>query len=174
MATKVKSPSGKTVRPTTNASTVTNKKNATTTTKAKTKKKAKNISPFANFGKEIAFTVSGNKILTFSELKRDGEARWKKHETVGAKPRLQFLGPGDENISLTIVLDARHGVKPRKTIDSIIAYRDAGKADHLVINGKNITANKLVITQSSDTWNEVWNKGELVRATMEITFQEYR
>jgi phage protein U len=93
---------------------------------------------------------------------------------VGAKPLMQFLGPGDENISLTVVLDARHGVKPRKTIDSIIAYRDAGKADHLVINGENITANKLVITQTSDTWNEVWNKGELVRATMEITFQEYR
>lgn len=174
MAVKVKTSTGKTTKPTTNASTVANKSKAKTTTKSKTKSKKKTISPFANFGKLISFSVSDGKILTFSELKRDGEARWKKHEVVGAKPFLQFLGPGEDTLSLTIVLDARHGVKPRKTIDSIIAYRDAGKADHLVINGENITANKLVITQTSDTWNEVWNKGELVRATMEITFQEYR
>ena len=174
MATKVKSPSGKTVRPTTNASTVANKSKAKTTTKSKTKSKKKNISPFANFGKLISFSVSDNKILTFSGLKRDSEARWKKHEVVGSKPFMQFLGPGEDTLSLTIVLDARHGVKPRETIEKISEYRDAGKSDYLVINGANVTMNKLVITQTSDTWDEIWNKGELVRATMEITFQEYR
>lgn len=174
MATKVKSPNGKTVNPTTNASTVTNKKKATVTAKAKSKSKKKVISPFANFGKLISFSVSDGKILTFSELKRDGEARWKKHEVVGAKPFLQFLGPGEDTLSLTIVLDARHGVKPRETIEKINEYRDQGKSDYLVIGGANVTANKLVITQTSDAWDQVWNKGELIRATMELTFQEYR
>ena len=174
MATKVKSPNGKTVNPTTNASTVTNKKKATVTAKAKSKSKKKVISPFANFGREIAFSVSDKKIFTFSELRREGEARWKKHETIGAKPRLQFLGPGGDTLSLTIVLDARHGVNPRETIEKINYYRDLGKSDHLIINGMKVTEHKLVITQTSDTWNEIWNKGELVRATMEINFQEYR
>lgn len=174
MATKVKSPSGRTVSPTTNASTVTSKSKAKITAKSKTKSKAKNISPFANFGKLISFSVSGSKILTFSELKRDGEARWKKHEVVGAKPFMQFLGPGEDTLSLTIVLDARHGISPRKTIENINLYRNSGKADYLIVKGKKVTEHKLVITQTSDTWEEVWNKGELIRATMEITFQEYR
>lgn len=160
----------------TNASTVDAKKKAAAG-KKKSKTSAKKtkviISPFGSFGKEISFTVSDKKILTFKELQREGSARWKKHEYVGRKPRMQFLGPDADTISLTITLDARHGVKPRRTIEKINAYRDTGKADYLIVKGKKVAKNKLVITKTSDVWDEVWNRGELVRATMEITLQEY-
>ena len=128
---------------------------------------------FGSFGSLISFETSDKKILTFSEFKRDGEARWHKHERIGKKPMPQFLGPGLDTFSLEIHLDARHGVKPRTTMTSIRKHRNSGKPEYLVIKGAKVCTNKLVITKTSETWDEVWNKGELVRATMEITLMEY-
>lgn len=153
--------------------TAAQKKTVTKTTakKTTTKKKA-TVTPFGTFGKLISFSVSDDKILTFSDLKHEGEARWKEHALVGRKPRKQFLGPDTETITFDMVLDARHGVKPLTTLSNIAAYRDKGKSDHLIINGTKICANKLTITKTSQTWDEVWNKGELVKATISVTLEE--
>ena len=126
-----------------------------------------------SFGKLITFETSDEKILTFEEMQRKGEARWKEHDRIGKKPRSQFLGPGLDEFTMTIKLDARHGVKPRSTMTSIRKHRNAGTPEYLVIKGSKICTNKLAITKTSESWDEVWNKGELVRATMEITFKEY-
>lgn len=127
-----------------------------------------------NFGKLITFETSSKKILTFKELKRDGDARWKKHERgAGKKPLPEFLGPDLDTFKLSIVLDARHGVKPRSTMTSIRKHKNAGTPEYLVIKGAKVCSNKLVITKMSETWAEVWNKGELVRAEMELTLMEY-
>lgn len=126
-----------------------------------------------SFGKLITFETSDKKILTFEELKRSGEARWKDHDRIGKRPRSQFLGPGLDKFSMTIKLDARHGIKPRATMTAIRKHRNAGTPEYLVIKGSKICTNKLVITKTSETWAEVWNKGELVRAEMEIEFKEY-
>lgn len=126
-----------------------------------------------NFGRLITFEASDKKLLTFGDLKRSDEARWKDHDRIGKKPRSQFLGAGLDKITMTIKLDARHGVKPRKTMDAIRKHRDAGTPEYLVIKGAKICANRLVIVKTSETWAEVWNKGELVRAEMEIELKEY-
>ena len=128
---------------------------------------------FGNFAKLISFETSDKKILTFREFKREGEARWHKHDRANKRPMPEFIGPGLDTISFEIHLDARHGVKPRKTMTNIRKHRNAGTPEYLVIKGANVCANKLVITKTSETWDEVWNKGELVRATMEITLMEY-
>ena len=127
-----------------------------------------------NFGKLITFETSDQKILTFREFKRDSDTRWKKHERgSGKKPLPEFLGPDLDTIKFTIVLDARHGVKPRSTMTSIRKHKNAGTPEYLVIKGGKVCTNKLVITKTSETWGEVWNKGELVRAEMELTLMEY-
>ena len=126
-----------------------------------------------SFGKLITFETSDKKILTFETLKRSGEARWKDHDRIGKKPQVQFLGPGLDKFTIVIKLDARHGVKPRSTMTAIRKHRNAGTPEYLVIKGAKICTNKLVITKTSETWDEVWNKGELVRATMEIELKEY-
>lgn len=126
-----------------------------------------------SFGSLITFETSDKKILTFSELKRTGESRWKDHDRIGKRPRSQFLGPGLDKFTMVIKLDARHGVKPRATMKEIRKHRNAGTPEYLVIKGSNVCNNKLVITKTSETWSEVWNKGELVRAEMEIELKEY-
>ena len=126
-----------------------------------------------SFGKLITFETSDKKLLTFEEFKRSGEARWKDHDRIGKRPHSQFLGPGLDQFEMTIKLDARHGVKPRRTMAAIRKHRNAGTPEYLVIKGAKVCDQKLVITKTSETWDEVWNKGELVRATMEIEFKEY-
>ena len=49
----------------------------------------------------------------------------------------------------------------------------AGKVDWLVIGGKFVGGRKMYISSCSETWDEIWNKGELVRATISLTFVEY-
>lgn len=126
-----------------------------------------------NFGSLITFEVSDTKILTFRELKREGEARWTKHSRINKKPKAQFLGGDLDTFTMEIALDARHGVKPRTTLTSLRKHRNAGTPEYLVIKGAKVCSNKLVLTKTSETWDEVWNQGELVRATVEITLMEY-
>lgn len=149
------------------------KKGASGKKKPSTSKKKKAAASLGKFGNLITFSVSDKKIMTFGSLKREGEGRWKEHALIGRKPRKQFLGPDNETVTITITLDARHGVKPRKTLENIISYRDKGKADYLIIKGQKVCSNKMVIVKTSDTWDEVWNRGELVRADIDITFEEY-
>lgn len=126
-----------------------------------------------NFGKLITFRTSRDKILTFRDFNRDGGARWTTHSRINRKPLTQFLGPDIDTFSFEVVLDAAHGVKPRKTLDRIRKYKDAGTPAYLIIKGKKVSKYKLVITKMSETWDEIYNKGELVRATVKLEFQEY-
>ena len=45
--------------------------------------------------------------------------------------------------------------------------------DYLVIGGKIVGKNKVYLESMSEEWNCVWNKGELVKATVELVFKEY-
>lgn len=171
MATTTKN-GAKTTGSNTRTTAAQKKKVTKTTAKKTTKKKKATVTPFGTFGKLISFSVSDTKMLTFSELKHESEARWKEHALVGRKPRKQFLGPDIETITFDMILDARHGVKPLKTLSDIATYRDKGKSDYLIINGAKICSNKMTIVKTSQTWNEVWNMGELVRATISVTLEE--
>ena len=76
-------------------------------------------------------------------------------------------------MTFTIKVDARHGVKPRNTIDAIEKYVENGIPDILVIGGKKVGSNKMTISSVSETWDEIWNAGELIRASLDLTMEEY-
>ena len=42
---------------------------------------------------DIPFVVSYGKIRTFSDYGRSVSGRWTKHDLIGRKPVLEFLGP---------------------------------------------------------------------------------
>lgn len=61
-----------------------------------------------------------------------------------------------------------------------VTYTDvaSGQSDQLDIvlqniGGKKIGKNKMYLESVSETWDEIWNKGELARATLSLTFSEY-
>ena len=82
-------------------------------------------------------------------------------------------GGGRRKVTFTIKLDARHGIRPRTTIDQIEKHVRSGTPESLIIGGKKVGSSKMTINSISETWDEVWNRGELVRASLDLTLEEY-
>lgn len=121
----------------------------------------------------VIFTVSTEKVLTFDDFKRDGSARWATHEVHGIKPVSEFIGPGLDQISLTIRLDASLGVSPKMQIDTLRDYRDTGQVIPLVIGDAPVGNGKYTVQSISEDWTRIDGRGFLVAAVLSIQLQEY-
>lgn len=126
-----------------------------------------------HIGKTVVFETSDAKILNFKKMQRTVKGRWASHSRVGKKPRKQFLGPDADQLTFTITLNAEHGVKPRKTVENIEKLIRTGKPQTVVIGSKKVGSNKYAITEISENWETILNKGEVVKITCDITLEEY-
>ena len=132
------------------------------------------MSQIGNWGKTIIFSTDEKKILTFNGFTQDITAKWANHDIIGEKPKSEFLGPELRQISMKISLNAIHGVKPRKTLDTLESCVETGKHAPLVIGGKKVGKNDWKITKISEAWNTIYSKGELVQADVTLSLEEYR
>jgi len=121
---------------------------------------------------EIVFRTSDKKILSFHDFKLSASGNWGEHKRNGKKSEWEFLGPGTEKVSFVIELDANFGVKPRKVIEKLVKYVEKGTIYPLVIGGKKI-GKKWRSTGLSSTWGHIMNGGELVKASVTLTLEEY-
>lgn len=131
-----------------------------------------------SLGSLITFEVStdrkGNiKLLTFNKLSQKISGRYSDHNIIGGKPKSEFLGPGLRTLSFNIQLSAMHGVKPRKTMESIEQAVESGTALPFAVGSKKVGANKWVIESMSESWDEIYNKGELVSVNLSLSLKEY-
>ena len=124
-------------------------------------------------GKNIVFEVNDERALTFRDMTRDLSGRWTEHDVLGRKPVPEFLGPANQSVSLTITLSAAMGVRPRAVLEAIEAMVETGTAEYLVIGSRTVGKNPFRLTASSETWERVYNRGELSKATVSITLEEY-
>lgn len=126
-----------------------------------------------HIGKTVVFETSDRKILNFKKMQRTVKGRWASHSRVGKKPKKQFLGPDADQLTFSITLNAEHGVRPRKTIENIEKLIRTGKPQTVVIGSKKVGSNKYAITEISESWETILNKGEVVKITCDITLEEY-
>ncbi len=126
-----------------------------------------------HIGKTVVFETSDAKILNFKKMQRTVKGRWASHSRIGKKPKKQFLGPDADQLTFTITLNAEHGVKPRKTVENIEKLIRTGKPQTVVIGSKKVGSNKYAITEISENWETILNKGEVVKITCDITLEEY-
>ena len=126
-----------------------------------------------HIGKTVVFETSDAKILNFKKMQRTVKGRWASHSRVGKKPKKQFLGPDTDQLTFTITLNAEHGVKPRKTVENIEKLIRTGKPQTVVIGSKKVGSNKYAITEISESWETILNRGEVVKITCDITLEEY-
>lgn len=131
------------------------------------------MAKIGNWGRHIKFSVNSDKVLSFKDFKRTVSGRWAEHPIIGEKPKKEFQGPGASNVTLEVVLSVYLGVSPKDTIKDLEEACEKGKIDYLYIGGKKIGKNKMYLESVSETWDEIWNKGELARATLSLTFSEY-
>ena len=68
---------------------------------------------------ELPFVCSQDKVRTFKDLTRDLGARWAKHEVIGKKPALEYVGPELMSASLTIRFDLSLGISPEEGLDRL-------------------------------------------------------
>lgn len=126
-----------------------------------------------HIGKTVIFETSDRKILNFTKMQRTVKGRWASHSRIGKKPKKQFLGPDADQLTFSITLNAEHGVRPRKTIENIEKLIRTGKPQTVVIGSKKVGSNKYAITEISESWETILNKGEVVKITCDITLEEY-
>ena len=124
-------------------------------------------------GPALIFTVSDDYVLTFAGMTRDVSSRWATHETPGTKPKAEFLGPGLQSVSLPITLSSNLGVKPRLMLDLVEQMVETGDSEYLILGYRPVGKNRFRVTASSETWDVIYNQGELARAKLTLTLEEY-
>ncbi len=126
-----------------------------------------------NFGKSIVFKVSDSYVFTPNNFTKKVSGKWNTHDIMLKKPKPEFNGADQGEITYKIILDAVLGVRPRTVLETLENMVEKGTADILVIGGRQVGKNEWVITSMSETWDVVYNGGELVQATCSITMKEY-
>ncbi len=126
-----------------------------------------------NFGSSIIFETSDRKILTFSGMTQKISGEYAKHSVVGQKDRPEFTGPGSRAVSFKMILDVSLGIRPKKVMDRIEEAVENGETEYLVIGGRPIGRNRFYISSVSEAFDVVMSHGEIARATLTISMEEY-
>lgn len=122
----------------------------------------------------IVFETSDKRVLTPAQLKQDVSAQWGDHKLIGQKPKKEYIGAESRGLKFTIVLDAMLGIRPRQTMETLEWLIESGYHDYMVIGNKAIGDNQFYIKSMSEAWDVVYAGGEMARATLDITMEEYR
>jgi phage protein U len=121
---------------------------------------------------DVIFSTSDKRILSFRDFKMDASSNWGEHKRNGLKSQWEFLGPGAGKVSFAIELDAAYGVNPRDELNKLIEYAEKGYVTTLMIGGRNV-GSKWRLTNVSSVWDNIMNEGELVKASVTLTLDEY-
>ena len=131
------------------------------------------MATIGNWGEDIIFSTSDSRVLTFRDFSRTVSSSWANHSRVGLKDRSEFVRPGLQKIKFTMDLNALLGVKPRAALESLEAAVESGVVNTLVIGGKAVGSNRWKITETGEAWNVIYTEGELVKAKVDVTMEEY-
>ncbi len=131
------------------------------------------MSVIATLGSRIIFRVSDKDALLLQTMTRQVAGRWTTHTTFGTKPRAEFLGPDNQSISISVYLSSTLGVRPRNILEAITDMVESGTAEYFIVGNRPVGANRFKIASASEAWNKIYNRGELAKATVSLTLEEY-
>lgn len=122
---------------------------------------------------DIPFVVSYGKIRTFSDYGRSGSARWAKHDLIGRKPVMEFLGPDVEKVSLKIQLRTDHGINPESELERLRKMRDTGAVFPFILGGAPVSDNYWLLEDIGENVSYWRAGGKILSVTVDITLTEY-
>lgn len=126
-----------------------------------------------SWGSAIVFSTSDYRILTFRDFSRKVSSEWATHSRIGSKDQVEFVKPCLQSISFKIELNVMHGVKPRTVLDRLASAVEQGEVNPMVIGGTRVGKHQWRITDTSEAWDTVYTRGELVKASVTVTMEEY-
>lgn len=122
---------------------------------------------------KVVFTVSTNKVETFSGSKISSSASYGSHKRHGGNEIIEFTGNDADTVSFNMTLSQILGVKVAEELDKLKKYKKTGKTLKFVI-GKRVIGNyRWVITKLNVTEEIYGKKSELITAGVAITLKEY-
>jgi len=123
---------------------------------------------------DLVFEVSGIGSLTFSELTQDTSGRWVTHEPINSAPISQFLGPGQDEVEMRIILTRMLGVDPEKCYSSLRQTVRKGLYFPLIIKGTPLSGNMWYIDKISGISKTfAAGTGEILWMELTCQFKEY-
>lgn len=128
-----------------------------------------------SFG-DVIFETSDKRILTFSNFTHSVAGRWKTTETIGGKPKKEFLGADTQSVTFDIHLNVVFGESPEKVMKYLNLMALSGKVYPLIIGGKPIGINSLYwsLVSVSNAWDVIMNDGKITKATVSLSMEEYQ
>lgn len=122
---------------------------------------------------EVPFIVARGLVRTFSDYNREGSGRWAKHDLIGQKPVLEYLGEDIEKISFKMLLRADHGLNPENEVKKLRKMRDNGEVMVLILADKPVGNNSWIIESIGENvtfWDAFGNARSI---SIDISLQEY-
>lgn len=87
---------------------------------------------------ELPFICSQEKVRTFSELNRELSVRWAKHDLIGQKPVLEWVGEELNSVSLKMRFDVSLGIAPKDGLDRLKRMMENKLYKTLIVGGENL------------------------------------
>lgn len=131
------------------------------------------MATIGSWGNALIFQTSDTRILTFNNFKRTVSSSWANHSRIGKKDRSEFVRADLQGVTFTMVFDATLGVRPRAMLDALASAVENGEVNTLVLGGKRVSGNRLKIKKTTEAWDVVLQQGQLVRAKVDVTMEEY-
>lgn len=119
----------------------------------------------------LPFICSHGKVLTFNGLSRDISARWAKHDVIGKKPVLEWIGEDLASVSLSIRFDMSLGVPPAAGLLALRRMLESRKDHMLIIGGEFL--GRYVIESISEDRKFHTGAGVCIVAEASITLKEW-
>lgn len=126
-----------------------------------------------NWGPDVVFSVSDRRVFTFSDMNRSVGSSWATHSRIGLKDQVEYLRPNLQKLTFTIDLDASLGVRPRTVLELLERHAERGSVFPFVVGGRRVGHNQWRMTDVSEAWETIYNRGELYRAKVNVTMEEY-
>ena len=122
---------------------------------------------------DIPFVVTYGKIRTFSDYGRSGSGRWAKHDLIGRKPVMEFLGPDVEKVSMKIQLRTDHGINPESVLGRLRKMRDTGAVFPFILGGAPVSDNYWLLEDIGENVSYWRAGGKILSVSVDITLTEY-
>ena len=106
-------------------------------------------------------------------MNRNVGSSWATHSRIGLKDQVEYLKPNLQKLTFTIILDASLGVRPRSVLETLERHTEQGHVFPFVVGGKRVGKHLWRITDQSEAWETIYNQGELYRAKVDVTMEEY-
>ena len=126
-----------------------------------------------NWGPDVVFSVSDRRVLTFSDMSRTVGSSWAAHSRIGLKDQAEYLRPNLQKLTFTMDLDAAFGVRPRAVLELLERHAERGSVFPFVVGGRRVGRYQWRMTDVSEAWETVYQGGELYRAKVNVTMEEY-